>query len=54
MVFEELSKKIIESAIKVHKNLGPGFMESIYQAALIIQLKKDGLKVETQKEVKIY
>jgi GxxExxY protein len=54
MEFEELSNKIIKSAIKVHKNLGPGFLESIYQAALIIQLQKDGLKAETQKDIKIY
>ncbi|MCG2675621.1 GxxExxY protein [bacterium] len=52
--FEELSSKIIKAAIEVHKKLGPGFLESIYQQALLIQLKKDGLKVETQKEVKIH
>jgi len=52
--FEELSGRIIKSAIEVHKKLGPGFLESIYQKALPFQLKKDGLKVETQKEVKIY
>ena len=52
--FEELSGKIIKSAVEVHKKLGPGFLESIYQKALPFQLRKDGLKVETQKEVKIY
>lgn len=52
--FEKLSNKIIKSAIEVHKKLGPGFLESIYQKALPIQLEKDGLTVETQKEIKIY
>lgn len=52
--FDELSHKIIKSAIEVHKKLGPGFLESIYQAALLIQLKKDGFIVEEQKEVTIY
>ncbi|MCG2725278.1 MAG: GxxExxY protein [Elusimicrobia bacterium] len=52
--FEELSNKIIKSAIELHKKLGPGFLESIYQIALPIQLRKDGLNVETQKEIKIY
>jgi len=33
--------------------LGPGFLESIYEAALAIQLRKDGLIVESQKEVRI-
>ena len=52
--FGELSNRIIKSAIEVHKKLGPGFLESIYQQALPIQLEKDGMKVESQKEVKIY
>ena len=52
--FDELSNRIIKSAIEVHKKLGPGFLESIYQQALPIQLEKDGMKVESQKEVKIY
>ena len=52
--FEELSNKIIKSAIEVHKKLGPGFLELIYQKALPIQLEKDGMGVETQKEIKIY
>jgi GxxExxY protein len=52
--FEALSGRIINSAIEVHKKLGPGFLESIYQEALPIQLKKDGMRVEEQKEIDIY
>lgn len=44
---EKLTGKIIECAIKVHKKLGPGFLESIYQVALPIELVKEGLEVET-------
>ena len=51
---KELTGKIIECAIKVHKELGPGFLESIYQTALPIELVKQGLELETQKEIKIY
>jgi len=51
---KELTGKIIEGAIKVHKELGPGFLESIYQTALPIELLKQGLEIETQKEIKIY
>jgi len=51
---KELTGKIIESAIIVHKKLGPGFLESIYQNALPIELAKQGLKVETQKGIKIF
>jgi len=54
MEFEELSNKIINSAIEVHKRLGPGFLESIYEEALKIQLIKDKMTVEIQKEIKIY
>lgn len=52
--FEELSRNIIGAAIEVHKRLGPGFLESIYQSAMKIQLRKDRLPFESQKEVKIY
>jgi len=51
--FEELSKKIIGAAIEVHRELGPGFLESIYEEALKIELAEYGLKVESQKEVAI-
>jgi len=46
---EKLTSKIIECAITVHKKLGPGFLESIYQAAMLLELVKQGLKVELQK-----
>lgn len=51
---EELSGKIIACAIEVHKTLGPGFLEAIYQAALPLELHRAGLSVEEQKEVKIF
>src|SRR3990172_5243241 len=43
---EELTDKIIGCAIEVHKKLGPGFLESIYENALIIELQKRNFKVE--------
>ena len=51
--FEELSKKIIGAAIEVHRELGPGFLESIYEEALKVELSEYGLRVESQKEVTI-
>ena len=51
--FESLSKKIIGAAIKVHKELGPGFLENIYEEALKVELSKNHINYETQKEVKI-
>jgi GxxExxY protein len=52
--FESLSTKIIGAAIKVHKELGPGFMESIYEEALKIEFSANGMNHESQKEIKIY
>lgn len=51
---KELSGRVIEAAIKVHQVLGPGFLESAYEAALCIELTKRGIQFERQKAVKIY
>ena len=37
---EEITDRIIGAAIEVHKKLGPGFVESIYEAALCVELRK--------------
>ena len=50
---EDLTDKIIGCAIEVHKKLGPGFIESIYENAFIIELKRKELLFERQKEVVI-
>ncbi len=44
----EITNRIIKCAIEVHKVLGPGFMESIYERALICEMRQDGLKVDAQ------
>ena len=49
----ELTEKIIGCAIEVHRKLGPGFLESVYENALIIELHKQNLKVEREREVTI-
>lgn len=46
---EEISKIVFESALKVHKALGPGLLESAYEECLFYELKKTKLKVEKQK-----
>lgn len=50
---EELTGKIIGAAIEVHRQLGPGFIESIYENALVYELWKRRLLVEQQVEVPI-
>ena len=47
----DLSFQIIGCAIEVHRELGPGLLESIYEKCFIIELKKRGLKVSSQQLV---
>ena len=51
--FEELSKRIIGAAIEVHRELGPGFLESIYEQALKVAFTEHNFHFESQKEIKI-
>ena len=48
---EEISKIVFDCALKVHKALGPGLLESAYEECLFYELKKTGLKVEKQKSL---
>jgi GxxExxY protein len=43
-----LSKAIIGSAIEVHREMGPGLLESIYERCLLTEISRRGLRVETQ------
>lgn len=49
MTENEISKVIFYSALKVHKNLGPGLLESAYEECLFYELQKSGLNVVKQK-----
>ncbi|MDB4303190.1 GxxExxY protein [Desulfosarcina sp.] len=49
----ELSQKIIGCAIEVHKQLGPGLLESAYQECLFYELKLAGLNVQKEKPMPI-
>ena len=48
---EELSRELVDSAFKVHQTLGPGLLESVYEACLCIELSKRGISYETQAPV---
>ncbi|MCE0483022.1 MAG: GxxExxY protein [Methylacidiphilales bacterium] len=51
---DPLTQKVIGEAMYVHRTLGSGFLESIYHHALLIRLRKLGLKVESQKPLSVY
>jgi len=53
MKYEDITKRIIGCAMKVHSFLGNGFQEVIYQRALEIEMNLDGLQFEREKEMPI-
>ena len=50
----DISGMIIGASIEVHKQLGAGLLESVYEACLVEELKNCGLDVEQQKQLPIY
>ena len=48
---DNLTQEIIGAAIKIHRKLGPGLLESTYEACLAYELEKLGFRVERQKTV---
>jgi len=53
MEHEQLTETIIGCAMKVHRTLGPGFLESVYQNALAHELRKAGQRVECEKPIQV-
>lgn len=53
MLHEKLTEKIIESFYTVYNRLGYGFLESVYENALLIELKRHNLKVDNQVPIKV-
>jgi GxxExxY protein len=53
MTENEIAKIIVDAAYKIHKGLGPGLFESVYQAVLAHELRQRGLKVETEQPIPV-
>ena len=53
MVDDELTGKIIQACFEVSNELGAGFLESVYEKALVIALSQKGLRVATQLPMKV-
>ncbi len=54
LIYKQEFFQIKQACIKVRKKLGNGFLEKVYENALIIELKKLGFKVESQKELLVF
>jgi len=48
-----LAKRVLDEAFRLHTELGPGLLESVYEQVLAVRLGKAGLQVETQKTIPI-
>jgi len=50
---ENVARGIVDSAFRVHSQLGPGLLESIYEACLIHELEKIRMKVDRQRTIPV-
>jgi GxxExxY protein len=48
-----LAKRLLDEAFRLHTELGPGLLESVYEQVLVARARKAGLRVETQKSISI-
>ena len=53
MTENEIAKIIVDAALQIHKRLGPGLLETVYEVVLAHALKRSGLKVKRQVPVAI-
>lgn len=54
MDYADLTEKIIGCAYRVHNVLGSGFLESVYEKSLVIEIEKIDLLIESQKPINVY
>ena len=54
MLHEELTKKIIGCAYRVYNKMGFGFLESVYEKCMLIELRKAGLQASSQQPVTVH
>lgn len=53
MTENEISRHIVDAAYRIHRHVGPGLLESAYEAMLTYELRKRGLHIVRQKEIPI-
>jgi len=54
IIEKELSYQVMNAAYAVHNQLGPGFLEAIYEAALVLELQHRGFQIQTQVKVPVF
>ncbi|MFZ0482491.1 MAG: GxxExxY protein [Desulfobacterales bacterium] len=53
MEYQELTEKIIGCAYRIYNKMGFGFLESVYEKCMLIELHKEGLKAEAQRSITV-
>jgi len=53
MTENEIARVVVDAAYKIHTTLGPGLLESVYEAILAYELRKRGLRVACQQPVAV-
>jgi GxxExxY protein len=54
ILHKDLSYKIVGLAMEVHRTLGSGFLEKVYENALMVLFNREGIKAEQQKPIRVY
>src|SRR5437762_12454684 len=53
MTENEIATVVVDAAYKIHSRLGPGLLESVYQALMVHELRKRGLQVQSEQDIAI-
>jgi GxxExxY protein len=54
LLYKDITEQIIGAAFEVHRILGYGFLEKVYQRAMMVELRKRGIEVEEEVLVKVF
>ena len=54
LIHEEITREIIGAAMEVHRTLGVGFLEKVYENSLVFELRARGITAESQKPVSVH
>ncbi len=53
-VFDDLSRQVVDAAFKVHRTIGSGLLEGIYEECMVIELRKRNIPFERQKQIPLF
>lgn len=54
MTENEVARQVVDAALKVHREFGPGLLEAAYEMALFVELQERGLRVERQVPIAVH